>query len=49
MAKTHQNLVSCEANDVVRFDVKFKISYSQFIDVAGRREKLEPHLMRQKV
>ena len=38
-AKTRQKVISCEADDVVRIDVEFKMSYSRFIDVAGRREK----------
>ena len=36
-AKIRQKVVSHEADDVVCVDVKFKMSYSQFIlDVAGR-------------
>ena len=35
-AKTRQKVVSHEADNVVRVDVEFKMSYSQFIDVAGR-------------
>ena len=32
MAKTHQKVISREADDVVRVDVEFKTSYSRFID-----------------
>ena len=42
-------MVSREADDVVHIDVEFKTSYSQFIDVAGRWEKLERRQMQQKV
>ena len=41
MAKTRQKVISREAEDVVRVDVEFKTSYSQFIDVARRGEKSE--------
>ena len=47
-AKTRQKVVSREADDVVRVDVEFKTSYSRFIDVAGRGEKLERRRTRQK-
>ena len=40
-AKTRPNVVSREADDVVRVDVEFKTSYSRVIDVAGRGEKSE--------
>ena len=49
MAKTRQKVVSREADDVVRVDVEFKMSYSRFIDVAGCGEKLERRWTRQKV
>ena len=48
-AKTRQKAVSREADDVVRVDVEFKTSYSRFIDVAGRGEKLERRRTWQKV
>ena len=34
-ATTRQKVVSREADDAVRIDVEFKMSYSQFIDMAG--------------
>ncbi len=37
--KPRQKVVSREADDVVRVDVEFKMSYCRFIDVAGRGEK----------
>ena len=40
-AKTRQNVVSREADDVVRVDVEYKTSNSRYIDVAGRGEKSE--------
>ena len=49
MAKTRQNVVSHEADDVVCLDVEFKISYSRFIDVAGGGEKSERRRTQQKV
>ena len=49
MAKTHQKVVSREADNVVRVDVEFKMSYSRFIDMAGCGEKSERRWMRQKV
>ena len=49
MAKTRQKMVSREADDVVRIDVEFKMSYSRFIDVAGRGGKSERRQTRQKV
>ena len=47
-AQTRQKVVFSEADDVVRVDVEFKTSYSRFIDVAGRGEKLERRRTRQK-
>ena len=49
MAKTHQKVVSREADDVVHVDVEFKMSYSRFIVVAGRGEKSEWRRTWQKV
>ena len=49
MAKTLQKVVSHEADNVVRVDVEFKMSYSLFIDVAGRGEKSKRRQTRQKV
>ena len=40
-AKSHQKVVSHEADDVVHVDVVLKTSYGGFIDVAGCREKSE--------
>ena len=48
-AKTHQKVVSREADDVVRVNVKFKTSYNQLIDMAGRGEKSEQRRTGQKV
>ena len=48
-AKTHQKVVSPEADDFVRVDVEFKMSYSRFIDVAGRRKNGNRVGTRQKV
>ena len=47
MAKTHQKVVSREADDVVRVDVKFEMSYSRFRDLAERGEKSERRQTRQ--
>ena len=48
-AKTRQKMVSREADDVVSVDVEFRTSYSRFIDVAGRGEKLEWRQTRKEV
>ena len=48
-AKTRQKVVSHEADNVVQVDVEFKMSYSRFINVAGRGEKSERCRPRQKV
>ena len=48
-AKTHQKVVSREADNVVNIDVEFKTSYCRFIEVAGRGEKSERRRTWQKV
>ena len=47
-AKTHQKVISREADTVVHVDVEFKMSFSWFIDMAGRMEKSERRRMLQK-
>ena len=46
MAKTSQKVISCEAYDIVRVDVKFKTSYKILLKILARRQPWVAHVVK---